>query len=152
MCGLGSDRLALNPALAGELRSARLHHGLSQRQVADHVGVSNQFISMLEHAERAPSGWVAANLTRVLRLDAWTAAGLQRVAETVDERRRVRRDAWRDQHGCPPAEPGDTSGPTRKRLRRRVHDALLYEALGYAHRDAFRRKAREFMQAHPPLR
>lgn len=153
MCGLGSDRLALDPALGAELRAARVRLGLTQEQVAEQVGVGHQFISMLEHAQRAPSGWVAANLTRVLLLDGETARELQRVAETVDCRRDARHATWREQQGHPPTTPPprDTPTPSRKRVRRAIHDALLREALGYGHRDALRREALRYRRPYTPI-
>jgi transcriptional regulator with XRE-family HTH domain len=63
------DFRRLPPALAAELRSARVSRGLSLRRAARSAGIPAGYMSRLEGGHRAPRIGVAERLIQVLQLD-----------------------------------------------------------------------------------
>jgi transcriptional regulator with XRE-family HTH domain len=56
----------IDPDYAGKLRRARQDKGLTQRLVAERVGVSPQFYNDVEHGRRRPDEWTAEQIRQVL--------------------------------------------------------------------------------------
>jgi transcriptional regulator with XRE-family HTH domain len=61
-------RRQVTPELAADLRAWRLAAGLSQRELADRVGVSRVMVCLLELGRRAPSVRTGVAIGMVLRL------------------------------------------------------------------------------------
>lgn len=59
----------MTPTVAAALRAARLEAGLSQRQLAEHVGVGQPAISRIEAGQNVPTLPHFASLVRALELD-----------------------------------------------------------------------------------
>lgn len=81
------ERHRIGAALGAELRRRRRARGLSQREAAQIIGISQGFLWFLEQGHRAPRGEVAEALIEVLRIDPWAAAALRAIAASVDHGR-----------------------------------------------------------------
>lgn len=73
-------RRRLPPPVGAELRRARRARRVTAQEVADEVGITRNYLGMLERGERAPSRVVAAELVRVLDLRGEVAEALHRSA------------------------------------------------------------------------
>lgn len=75
-----------DPTLGEYIRRQREFHELSMRQFAEMVGISNPYLSQIEHGHREPSKRVLEAMARSLELSAehlYEQAGL-RSADTPD--------------------------------------------------------------------
>lgn len=57
------------PRLRKRLRSVREHHGMTQAQVADRVGISRHYYAEIESGRRRPSAPVMLQISAVLDAD-----------------------------------------------------------------------------------
>jgi len=76
-----------DPTLGDYIRRQREYHELSMRQFAEMVGISNPYLSQIEHGHREPSKRVLEAMARSLELSAehlYEQAGL-RASEATDE-------------------------------------------------------------------
>lgn len=53
------------------MKNARLENNLSQQELADKVGISREYISMIENGERNPSVNIAKKIGDLLNIN-WT--------------------------------------------------------------------------------
>jgi len=62
------------------LKDLRIHLNMSQQELAERVGVSREYITMIENNERTPSVSIAKKIGIVLNFD-WTIFFITKVTE-----------------------------------------------------------------------